>query len=255
MDNNELDVLNQIALGLSDTNIIASICLLGKKQVNINVHRLLKRKMLSAEDGLRITRDGLLWLSRGLANRQYHQNEYTFWSGSGLPYFPYQTRFHKDVLSHPQLFFKAACSYPANERETVYATSLPEMPFTLDSLEILHNLLCESEPLHPTGFWLLRLDRRALCGWGVDNLRKSLQMVERPITILFLCAFNNFIILMSSDLGSSGSAKLQTKVYITRETFPYVDVLDYLSYKLKAILSLNGIRDSERQRTRTEGGR
>jgi len=237
----ELRILYPIALGVEDIDAVASESLLKKEQVRQIIDQFSKEGLIRTQNGLSLSKKGLLELSRWIASLESKGHRYAFWSANGLPYFPYQNEFSKDVISHPQLFFNPARPSVDEEKRLVYKTLIPNRDFTWEDLEIIYNLLYESRYLHPTGFWLLRCEEERLCGWGVSNLRRSLQLVRKPISFKFVCAFNDFIFLIHSDIVGSEFAKLKSDIYLTREISPYIDTMDLLSDRLKIFLNFYGV--------------
>lgn len=239
----EYSALHQIALGLSNIDEIASTCLLEKEQVRLIITRFLHTGLVHDKDRWCLSKKGLLKLSQQKVALEPDRSEYFFWSSNGLPFFDYQNKSQKGVITYPELFFEPASPYIDEEKQIVYETFLPEIGLNMENLEIVYNMLFETEPLHPIGFWLLGSDKRKLCGWGIENLKKTLDIIRKPSDLLFLCAFSDFIILISSDLGESVRTKMKIKVYITKANSPYLDTLDFLSDTLKPFLLFNGMQE------------
>ena len=242
----ELSILSQIGLGFNDINVVASRALLKKAQVRLAIEQFSKKGLINIQNGLSLSKKGLLELSRGIANQESERSAYIFWSTTGLPYFQYRNKLQKDVIFHPALFFDPARPFADNEKYLAYKTSIPSKNLNFEDLEILYNLLYECEYLHPTGFWLLKCEKKELCGWGFANLRKTLQFVRNPLTLTFVCAFADFIFIIRSDLEKSEFARLKMNIYLTRDRFPYVDTLDFIHDKLKAFLNFHGIKELPR---------
>jgi len=240
---NEYNVLYQIALGLSNVDEIASACLLEKERVRLIITRFLHTGLVYDKDRWCLSKKGLLKLSRQKVALEPDRSEYFFWSSNGLPFFDYQNKFQKAVITYPELFFETASPYIDEEKQIIYETLLPEIDFSMENLEIVYNMLFETEPLHPIGFWLLESDRRKLCGWGIENLKKTLDIIRKPSDLLFLCAFSDFTILISSDLSESLHRKMKIRAYITKANSPYLDTLDFLSDMLKTFLLFNGMQE------------
>lgn len=237
-----LAVLYMIGRGATDIEAIASeVYPLRKNEVRLIVDQFSRKGLVETEKGLHLTKYGLLNLSRQIARCGTDQSEYFFWSIDGLPFFRYKNMLHRDIITHPDLFFEPASRYVGDEMLRVYETSLPEIDFETESVEIIDNLLFETDYLHPTGFWLLKLEKKKLCGWSAVNLTKTLVQIKEPSDLIFVCAYQNFVLLISSRLDAACRGKMHCKVYITKAIFPYVDTMDFLADRLKAFLIFNGL--------------
>jgi hypothetical protein len=239
----ETHILHQIAQGVNDIDTLEAMSFVQKRQIRRFVLSLIKNGMINAKNGLTVSKKGLVELSKRLANQESPKHRYNFWSAEGPPYFVHYSKLRRDVISHPNLFFDPANSYPYDSSQFVYKTSIPDVDFDLEDLEILYNLLYESDYLHPTGFWLLKSSQKRLCGWGIANLKETLKLVPTPSSLKFLCAFTHFIVLAASDPRGKEFARLNVKIYITRDVFPYVDTLDLIYDKLRILLNFHGVRE------------
>ena len=243
MDNQkEFYVLFQIARGVNTKETIAAIYALTDDETQLVIEELSQKGLLETKNSLGLSSRGLLELSKWIAARQ-SEHEYIYSSVDNRPYFQYKSSLTKDTIFFPDLIFRPANPYFNDEQEVVYVTSLPSVNFSLENLLIMENLLFEQEILHPTGFWLLKCKTKKLCGWGANNLEKTLQKVENPVCLVFLYAFSEFIIIATSDAYEGIFRSLQLKIYLTKVTFPYVDTIEYIDDMLKPFLYFNGVKE------------
>jgi len=244
---NELSILHQIGLGLTDIDAIALRTLETKKTVRQIINQLVKGGKINTKNGLSLSKKGLLELSRKIANQESQRSKYIFCNNHGLPYFEHKNAFQRDVIFNPSLFFDPArCYTDDDERNVVYKTSIPCKGFNFEDLEILYNLLYEYEYHHPTGFWLINCESKKLCGWGIKNLRNTLELAEMPFNLKFCCAFTDFIFLINSDIDKSELSRFRINIYITRDSFPYIDTLDNIYDRLKVFMNFHKIQELPR---------
>jgi hypothetical protein len=199
--------------------------------------------LLRAVSPPQLTSQGLSELSKWLASLQCENYEYVYWSYDDLPFFPYYSSPKKDTIFYPNLSFDLVKAYIEDNMSVVYVTSLPEVDFSIENLNVLSNLLLEHEPLTPIGFWLLKYSRKRVCGWSVDNLEKTIQLMGQPVSMTFLCGLKEYVIVISSKVDQKKLSKLNVKIYITKENFAYVDTLGHLRDKLKPFLIFHQIPD------------
>ena len=234
----ELAVLHHIGLGLNNIDAITSaVYPLEKQEVNCVVNSFIKQGLVSTTYSL--SEIGLLELSRKIAKHAANQSEYSFRSKDGLPYFKCLSPLTKDIISHPSISFEPASDGMDHETQIFYQTSLLDIDYNIENIEIIYNLLFETEYYNPTGFWLLKYENKKLCGWGVENLHKTLRLSKAQCTLLFLCAYQHFIILLNSKIDLMGHSRLKIKLYLTKSLIPYIDTLDFLEKTLKPFLILN----------------
>jgi hypothetical protein len=131
----DLIVLRQIALGFNDIDTIASaVYPLRRGNVRSIISQLSHKGLVKTEKGLCLSTKGLLELSRQIVKHEAHQSEYLFWSINGLPFFKYENKLHKEVITHPNLFFEPASPYFDDEKQIVYETSLLEIDFNIENI-------------------------------------------------------------------------------------------------------------------------
>jgi len=248
MYNPEFEVLLQIARGFNNLSTIAPICSMEKENANSIIWHLKQEGLLEPLDPPQLSSKGLLELSKWLANLQSETYEYIYWSQDGLPFFPYCNGLKKDTVFYPNFFFKPATAYAEDEIDVVYATSLSEVDFSIENLTVLSNLLLEHDPLLPIGFWVLKCSRRAVCGWSVSNLEKTMQLIKNPVSMTFLCGFNEYVVIANALVCQGKFSKLRVRIFITRDTSAYLDILDYLREKLKPFMTFHNIPDFSKGR-------
>ena len=202
--------------------------------------KLLVEGLIEKKEGFQVTRKGLLELSRRIAGLTYESSKYSSLSTDGQPFYQYRSKMKKVAITHPDLSFEPAASGIDSE-QLIYETQLSEINFDVDTLEVIYNLLFETDYLHPTGFWLVTDEKRHFCGWGIENLRRTLEITKMPLDLYFVIAFQTFIILVKSALNLKGYGKMVIKIYISRAIFPYIDSFDFLEERLKPFLLFNKI--------------
>lgn len=235
----ELDILFQIGTGITE---IEALVEKSPENVRFIVNQLLKDGKIHTKNKLTLTKKGLLTLSRLIINQEFQRSSYTFCSNNGLPYFLYTNTFQKDTIFHPGLFFDPARNYLDEQQFLVYKTSMSVKGFSLIDLEILYNLLYEYEYFHPTGFWLIKCEKVNLCGWGVENLRDTLKIAEKPFELKFCYGFSDFIFIITSAIKKFKLSKTRINIYITRDIFPYVDTLDGINDSLGVFMNYHEIQ-------------
>jgi len=242
MCNPEFEVLYQIGLGLSNLQVIASNCSSEKENVISIISSLKQRRLLKTIDPPQLSSRGLFELSEWLAKLQSGTYEHLYWSHDNLPFFPYRNNLRKDTFFYPNLLFKPSVkAYSEEDMSVVYVVQLLEVDFSIRNLRILTNLLLEHDVFVPIGFWLLKYSRKKVCGWNVDNLKKTIRLLGNPVSMTFLCGFDNYFIFMNSRNDQGSCSKLEIKMYISRESFAYIDSLDYVREKLKPFLVFHNI--------------
>lgn len=241
-------VLYTIGNGASSVEEICFKSGLESKQLHKVLEGLLLRRFVMKKNSyFSLSKTGLLELSRSFYGERCMKTEYSCSFADHLPYLPYKNNFKKDVIFLPQLYFDPAYSFGNWDKQLVYEITFEDYRFDLDLLEVMYNLLYEYEPFHPTGFWILKRGKKSACGYGIESLRQTLNLVEDTIALFFVLAFQDFIILAKS-VDRKVEDNLRIKTYLTRDVSPYIDTLDSLYNTLKPLWSFLGIDDDLRGR-------
>lgn len=243
MNNQDFEVLFQIGRGSRNLEIISSNCSMERKEIASIIPHLEKEGLLQTTDPPQLSSHGLSELSKSLVDLISGTSEYVYWSHDGLPFFPYHNSLRKDVFFYPNLFFDPANASLEDDVDVVYAASLLEVDFSIENLHVLSNLLFQNDFFTPIGFWLLKYSRKKVCGWGVSNFEDTMRLIGKPISMTFLFGCNEYVIVITSNRVEKSFSRLKIKIYITRESCAYIDVLDYLRDKLKPFLVFNRIHD------------
>jgi len=237
----EVLVLYTIGTGASNVKEIFFKSSLGSKQLHRVLEGLLRGRFVTkSPSGVSLSNIGLLELSRFFYRKQCRKTEYSCSFRGQSPYLVYKNDFKKDIIFHPQLYFDPACPFDDWNKELVYEITFEEYKFDLNILEVMHNLLYEYESFHPTGFWILKCVEKSMCGYGIESLRQTLSLAGNTIALCFVLAFQNFIVLAKS-VDQRVADNLRVKIYLTRDTDPYIDTLDSLHDTLKVLWSFLGI--------------
>lgn len=241
LDQKEALLINAIACGLSSVNELCFELSCTIKEIALELDNLVKLELiLQKNSSVSITKKGLLILSRYKFQKKCEKDVYTQVLIDDLPCLPYQSRFRKTTVFCPDLYyefnFRDDSSFPI-----VYEVKLTDFVIDLDLLEIVNNLLYETDPYHPTGFWVLNKTGNSVCGYGIAALRKTLSIINSFKQITFIMGFKNFIIVARTE--ESQLNKISLKFYLTNGTFPYIDTLDWIYEKLKLFWVFSGLKD------------
>jgi len=214
---------------------------------NVNLDKILEelvcRSLVTVNlSGFQLSKIGLLELSRFLYGEKCKRTEYLYSFNDDLPYLLYKNNYRKDTIFHPELIFDPASNFEDWNTQIVYEIVFHEYKFDLDLIEVIYNLLFEYKHLHPTGFWVLGTPEKSLYGHGIPSLRRTIGIVKNPISLVFAIAFQDFIILAKSVKGNV-EGDIRIKIYLTRDTFPYIDTLDFLTETLKPLWLFLGVKD------------
>jgi len=243
MKHEEALLLSVIGNGASTIEEILFMLGLERSRLDKILRRLwLKHFLMKDGSNFSISKSGLLEFSRCILRERCKKTEYSYSIANQLPYLPYENDFKRDTIFHPQLFFDPASSPENWNEQIVYEITLEKCKFDLDLLEIMSNLFYEHEYLHPTGFWVLRGKKKSVCGYGIDSLRLTLNLVQDAVNLIFTLGFQNFIILAKS-VGNKIKENIRIKIYLTKDTFPYIDTLDSIYITSKILWSFLGINE------------
>lgn len=248
MKSEEILTTYTIGNGISNVNEICYKLGFDSAQARRILKELIRKHFVKKSvSGFFLSNAGLLELSRHFYSEKCMRTEYLPSFAKHLPYLPYDSRFGKEIIFHPELFFDPASPVGDFERQLVYEISFQEHKINLDLLEAMCNLLYEYDYLHPTGFWLLKSREGAMCGYGIKSLRQTLWLFPKSTSLVFVIGFENFIIVAKSA-SHHVEADLRMKIYLTRDVFPYIDTMDSISQELKMLWILLGIKDIPRGR-------
>jgi hypothetical protein len=224
-------LLNLIANGNSSVNDLCAELKSPKAKVNDSLDNLLKLGVILRRNStVDLTKKGLLLLSREIVSKKRETDYYTQYSMNDLPFFTYHNKFRKTTVFCPDLYFEFEYS---NETSfpIIYEINLKNHSIDFDLLEVVNNLLYESDKYHPIGFWVLNRNEGSVCGYDIGTLREALGINSTFKQMTFVLGFRTFI-LIARSVGDQIN-KIILKFYLTRGTLPYIDTLDWIYEKLK----------------------